>query len=58
MGSAVDLATGNRSWVERGFDAPWVNFCMKQVTLMQAAGVTPVVSPAEPGGINLPPMLA
>lgn len=27
----------------RGYDAPWVVFCMKMATMLQAAGVTPVV---------------
>ncbi|KAL4449460.1 hypothetical protein ABPG77_007104 [Micractinium sp. CCAP 211/92] len=43
VGAARELATGKRPWEARGFDAPWVTFCLKMVAMLQAAGATPVL---------------
>lgn len=34
---------GTRSWEARGWDAPWVTFCIKLIAVLQGAGVTPVL---------------
>lgn len=43
MGAAADLVRGARPWEQRGYDAPWVSFCLKLCNVLQASGVTPVV---------------
>lgn len=43
VGCAGELAQGLSPWKERGYDAPYVNFCLKMVATLQAANVTPVV---------------
>ncbi|KAL4443831.1 hypothetical protein ABPG75_011568 [Micractinium tetrahymenae] len=43
VGAARELATGKRPWEARGFDAPWVAFCLKMVAMLQAAGANPVL---------------
>jgi hypothetical protein len=43
VGAARDLALGQQPWVERGYDAPWVEFILKMCRVLEAANVTPVV---------------
>ena len=43
MGAARDLALGSRPWEQRGYDAPWVEFCLKMTQVLRSAGATPVL---------------
>ncbi|KAI3429575.1 hypothetical protein D9Q98_005662 [Chlorella vulgaris] len=42
-GAAHVLASNDRPWEQRGFDAPYVEFCLKMCRLLTAANVTPVL---------------
>lgn len=43
MGAARDLALGSRPWEQRGYDPPWVEFCLKMTYVLRSAGATPVL---------------
>ncbi len=43
ISAAAELVAGTRPWEERGWDAPWVTFCLKLIGVLQGAGVTPVL---------------
>lgn len=43
ISAAAELAAGTRPWEARGWDAPYVTFCLKLIATLQGAGVTPVL---------------
>jgi 5'-3' exonuclease len=43
VGAARDLALGSRPWELRGYDPPWVEFCLKMTQVLRSAGATPVL---------------
>lgn len=42
-GCAAELAAGEAPWAARGFPPPYVDFCLRMVSMLRAAGVVPVV---------------
>lgn len=44
VGCATELASGTRPWAGKGWQPPYVDFCLKMVAMLRSHGVTPVVS--------------